>query len=285
MRIVMDDAGDVPADLIEELNICVLPVNIMFGTEEYLSGVTMDHDAFYAKTTTVEDHNFPKTSQPTPYQFEQAFEEILADGETEVLVITISEKLSGTYASAVAASRTMGDRITVHLFDSKAGSTIQGLMVIEAARMARDGANLDTILARLKEMRDSFSVYFLIDTLEYAVKGGRVSSLRAGFAGLLNIKPIMTLDDGIIVEAGKVRTYKKAVDWMVKAIVDDMGSKPVMLAVMHANNRVAGEALLGDARSRLNVVEEFFMDMAVAVAINLGPGALGLVAIPVEQQT
>lgn len=284
MQVVMDDAGDVPANLIEELNVYVLPVNIMFGTEEYLSGVTMDHDAFYAKTATVEDHNFPKTSQPTPYQFEQAFEEILANGEDEVLVITVSEKLSGTYASAVAAARTMGDRITVHLFDSKSGAAVQGMMVIEAARMWREGATIDDIRRRLEEMRERFSVYFLIDTLEYAVKGGRVSSLRAGFASLLNIKPIMTLDDGIIVEAGKVRTYKKAVDWMVNAVVNDVGSQPVQLAVMHANNRAAGEALLENARPKLNVTEEFFMDMAVAVAINLGPGALGLVAMPLANQ-
>ena len=285
MRVVMDDAGDVPAELIAELNILVLPVNIMFGTEEYLSGVTMDHDAFYAKTATVEDHNFPKTSQPTPYQFEQAFEKILDEGETEVLVITVSDKLSGTYASAVAASRSMEDRIKAHLFDSKSGSAVQGLMAIEAARMARDGVGIDAILARVEEMRDHFSIYFLIDTLEYAVKGGRVSSLRAGFAGLLNIKPIMTLDDGIIVEAGKVRTYGKAVEWMVNAVVNDVGSQPVNLAVIHANNGAAGEALLEKAQTRLNVVETFFMDMAVAVAINLGPGALGLVAIPIAEGT
>ena len=280
MRIVMDDAGDVPAQLIEELDIYVLPVNIMFGTEEYLSGVTMDHDSFYAKAETIEEHNFPKTSQPTPYQFEQAFEEIIEDGETEILVVTVSERLSGTYASAAAAARAVEGRATVHLFDSKSGSAVQGLMVIEAARMARAGANVDAVCARLSKMRESFSVYFLIDSLEYAVKGGRVSSLRAGFANLLNIKPIMTLDDGLIVEAGKVRTYKKAVDWMVEAVCADVGTTVVNLAVMHANNGAAGQALLESARPRLNVREEFFMDMAVAVAINLGPGALGLVAIP-----
>jgi len=285
MRVVMDDAGDVPADLIEELNIYILPVNIMFGTEEYLSGVTMDHDAFYIKAASVEDHNFPKTSQPTPYQFEQAFEEIIAGGETEILAITVSEKLSGTYASAVAAARAVGDRATVHLFDSKSGAAVQGIMVVEAARMARAGAAIEAILARLEVMREAFSVYFLIDSLEYAVKGGRVSSLRAGFANLLNIKPIMTLDDGVIVEAGKVRTYKKAVDWMVNATANDVGTQPVFLAVMHANNRTAGEALLEKARPKLNVKEEAFMEMAVAVAINLGPGALGLVAIPVDGET
>lgn len=282
MRIVMDDAGDVPAELLEELNIYVLPVNIMFGTEEFLSGVTMDHAAFYAKTATVSDHNFPKTSQPTPYQFEQAFEEIIADGENEIMVITVSEKLSGTYASAVAAAREVEGRATVHLIDSKAGSAVQGLMAVEAARMARDDKSAEAIRARVEEMRETFSIYFLIDSLEYAVKGGRVSSLRAGFASLLNIKPIMTLNDGIIDEAGKVRTYKKAVDWIVDAVATDVGTKRVNLAVMHANNHAAGQALLEKARPVLNVEEVFFMDMAVAVAINLGPGALGMVAIPID---
>lgn len=283
MRVVMDDAGDVPAELIEELNITVLPVNIMFGTEEYLSGITMDHAAFYAKTASVDDHNFPKTSQPTPYQFEQVFEEIIEEGETEILVIPISEKVSGTYASAVAAARAVEGRAKVHIIDSKAGAAAQGLMVIDAARMARNGRSIDAIRARVEEMRQTFSIYFLIDSLEYAVKGGRVSSLRAGFASLLNIKPIMTLQDGVIVEAGKVRTYKKALDWMVDAVATDVGAKRVNLAVMHANSAAAGEALLQKARAALNVEEEFFINMAVAVAINLGPGALGLVAIPIDE--
>lgn len=283
MRVVMDDAGDVPAELLEELNITVLPVNIMFGTEEYLSGITMNHDEFYAKTASVDDHNFPKTSQPTPYQFEQVFEEIIESGETEILVIPISEKVSGTYASAVAAARAVEGRAKVHIIDSKAGAAAQGLMVIEAARMARNGRSIDAIRARVEEMRQTFSIYFLIDSLEYAVKGGRVSSLRAGFAGLLNIKPIMTLKEGVIVEAGKVRTYKKALDWMVDAVVTDVGDKRVNLAVMHANSAAAGEALLQKAQAALNVEEEFFIDMAVAVAINLGPGALGLVAIPIDE--
>lgn len=279
MRVIMDDAGDVPAELLDELNILVIPVNIIFGTEEFLSG-QMDHAAFYAKASEVDEHNFPKTSQPTPYQFEQAYEEILAAGETEVLVITVSEKLSGTYASAMAAAKAVGQRMTIHIFDSKSGSAVQGLMVIEAARMAGQGLGIEEIRQRLETMRREFSVYFLIDTLEYAVKGGRVSSLRSAVATVLNIKPIMTLDDGIIVEAGKVRTYGKAVNYMIDAARDDVGDQPVKLAVMHAGKPDAGHSLLEKARLHFNVKEEFFMDMAVAVAINLGPGAMGLVAVP-----
>jgi DegV family protein with EDD domain len=280
MRIVMDAAGDIPADLIEELNITVIPVNIMFGTEEFLSGIDIDHAAFYRKVQEVDNHNFPKTSQPTPYQFEQLYKQIIAEGEDEILTITVSEKLSGTYASAVAAARALEGQATFHLFDSRAGAAVQGLMVVEAARMARDGQDIDAILQRITEMRDNFSVYFLIDTLEYAVKGGRVSSLRGAMANILNIKPIMTLDEGLIVEAGKVRTYKKALDYIVNAIVRDVGDRPVRLAVMHAGQPEAGQALLEKARPLLNTSEELFMDMAIAVAINLGPGALGLVAMP-----
>lgn len=282
MHIVMDDAGDVPASLREELDIYIIPVNIMFGTEEYLSGIDLDHAAFYKKVEEVGDHNFPKTSQPTPYQFEQAYGELIDQGVQEILTITVSEKLSGTYASAVAAARTLEGKATFHLFDSQAGSAVQGMMVVEAARMARDGADIQAIMARLERMREQFSVYFLIDSLEYAVKGGRVSSLRSAMATLLNIKPIMTLDDGLIVEASKVRTYKKALRYMIDAAVGDVGQQPVSLTVMHAGQPDAGQTLLEKARAELNVTEEFLVDMSIAVAINLGPGALGLVAMPQE---
>jgi DegV family protein with EDD domain len=285
MRIVMDSAGDVPDHLLEELDIFLVPVNLIFGTEEYLSGIDMDHAAFYAEVETVGAHNFPKTSQPTPYQFVEAFDKIIATGEDEILTITVSERLSGTYASAMAAAREIGARdggkeITFHLFDSKSGSAIQGIMVIEAARMARQGASIKAIMEHLHFMRDNFSVYFLIDSLDYAVKGGRVSSFRSVMASLLNIKPIMTLDDGLIVEAGRVRTHSRALSYIVEATAEVMGDRPVRLAVIHAGKPEAGEVLLRESRACLNVTEEFIMEMSISVAINLGPGALGVVAVP-----
>ncbi len=281
MRIVMDDAGDVPAELAQELNIRVVPVNIMFGTEQFLSGVEMDQAAFYAKTAEVTAENFPKTSQPTPYQFEQVYREILAEGENEILTITVSEKLSGTYASAVAAARELEGQGTFHLFDSQAGSAAQGYMAIEAARMAQAGESIDAIMARLHKMREEMAVVFTIDSLEYAVKGGRVSSMKSVMASLLNIKPILRLEDGLIVEAGRVRTRKKAIGHIIDMVATEVGNKPVRVAYIHANAADEAKILAERARSVLNVSEELVVDMAVAVAINLGPGALGLVAIPV----
>lgn len=280
MHIVMDDAGDVPEEAIEEHNLTILPVNVMFGTEEYLSGVDITHETFYEKVKEVGDHNFPKTSQPTPFQFVEAYKEILAGGERDILTITVSEKLSGTYASAVAATKELDGQGNFYLFDSQGGSAAQGFMAMEAARMAEDGAEIDAILARLKEMRESMVVTFLINSLEYAVKGGRVSALRSTMASLLNIKPIMKLEDGLIVEAGKVRTYKKAMTHMVNLVADGVGDKPVRVAFLHARDLEGMKTLQNMARPRLNIVEEIEVDLAIAVAINLGPGALGIAAIP-----
>lgn len=280
MRVVIDDAGDIPADLVKKHNIVIVPVNIHFGTEEFLSGVEMDLPAFYRKVETVSSSNFPKTSQPNPYQFEVAFRDIMAGGENEILVITVSEKLSKTYASAIAAGKEVEDQAIVHVFDSMSGSIGQGFMALEAARMAETGASYADILKRLEYMREKQAVAFLIHSLEFAVKGGRVSALRSTMASLLNIKPVMQLKEGEIVEAGKVRTHKKAMQFMVDFIKEKVGNQPVKLAYIHANTLEGARELQQLAGPNFNTTEELTVDLCVAVAINLGPGTLGLVAIP-----
>lgn len=276
----MDDAGDVPADMINKLKLKIVPVNVMFGTEEFLSGIDITHETFYEKVKAVGDHNFPKTSQPNPYQFKEAYQSILDEGENEILTITVSEKLSKTYDSAESAAKELAGQGTFHLFDSQGGSAAQGFMAMEAARMAEAGADIDAIVARLKVMRETMVVTFLINSLEYAVKGGRVSTLRSMMASLLNIKPIMQLKDGLIVDAGRVRTYKKAMTYIVDFVVERVGDQPVRVAFLHARDHEGMRILQELARPRLNIVEEIETDLAIAVAINLGPGALGIAAIP-----
>lgn len=280
MRIIMDDAGDIPTALAKELNIFVVPINVMFGTEQFLSGVDMDRPAFYRKTGEVTAVNFPKTSQPTPYQFAEVYKKILAEGEDEMLAITVSEKLSGTYESAIIAAKELAGQGTFHVFDSQGGSAAQGYMALAAARMAQDGADIDAIMARLKKMRDEMSVIFTIDSLEYARKGGRVSNVKSVMASMLNIKPILELRDGLIEQAGQVRTRKKAMNHIVDYVKDRVGDQPIDLAVIHANALSDAQVLCEQAKAALNTSEVIIVDMAISVAINLGPGALGLVAMP-----
>jgi DegV family protein with EDD domain len=280
MRIVIDEAGDIPADLAKKYDIRTVPINIMFGTEQYLSNVDIDHATFYEKTKHVDSNSFPKTSQPTPYQFLKCYQEILAEGEDEILSIVVSQKLSGTYSSAVQAATEMEGQGTFHIFDSMAGSAVQGFMAIEAARMIAADADLDAIWVKLKQMRDEMTVVLTIDSLEYAVKGGRVSSMKSIMASLLSIKPILRVVDGTFEETTRVRTRKRALATIVELVRQHVGDRPTRLAVIHADAMRDARRLQEMARKVLTATEEFLMELSIPVAVNLGPGALGIVAIP-----
>lgn len=280
MRVVMDDAGDILPEMAQKHHIHIVPINIHFGTEEYLSGVNLSRAEFYEKTKTVGAHNFPKTSQPNPFQFREVYEQILAEGEDEILTVVISEKLSKTYDSAVQASKELANRGRFHIHDSQAGSAAQGFQALEAARMAEQGASTQDILRRLEQMRQEQVIYLMIDNLEYAVKGGRVSSLQSFMASLLNIKPIMQLSDGLIIPASRVRTRKKALTELLDSVKARVGSRKIKLAVVHANAPAEAQELLENASQMFNASEKVFVDLTLPVAINLGPGALGVIAVP-----
>ncbi len=283
MRIVMDSVGDVPPDLIESLKICVIPVNIAFGEETFLSGVTMDHAAFYEKTKQVDASNFPKTAQPTPGQFLACYTQLLAEGETDILTVVVSTKMAGTIQSARLAAQELEGQGNFYRFDSLGGSAAQGFLAIEAARMAQAGAEIEAILARLEQMRDEMVSVFTIDSLEYALKGGRVSAAKSLMASMLSIKPVMELHDGEIVEAGRVRTRKRAIAHIVARVKEEVGERPIKLAVVHANVSADADRLREMAAAQLNAVEIITVEMSIAVAINLGPGTLALIAAPVVE--
>ena len=280
MRIVMDDAGDLPRDLAQKHHIHIIPVNIHFGTEEYLSGVNLSRAEFYEKTKSVGAHNFPKTSQPNPYQFREVYEAILAEGEEEIMTVVISEKLSKTYDSALQAGKELANRGRFYLHDSQSGSAGQGFQALEAARMAEQGASAQYIVRRLEQMRQEQVIYLMIDNLEYAVKGGRVSSLQSAVASLLNIKPIMQVAHGEIVPASRVRTRKKALKELLDSVKARIGDRTVKLAIVHANAPQEAQELLESASQMFDATDKIYLDLTLPVAINLGPGALGVIAIP-----
>jgi DegV family protein with EDD domain len=280
MRFVMDDAGDIPEEFARQYNVTIVPVSIMFGTDEYMSRVNIDHDTFYRMVEEVDDSRFPKTSQPTPYQFSEVYRRLLAEGDDEILTVTVGHKLSGTYDSAVQAAAELEGQGTFHIFDSMAGSSVQGYMVMESARLVEQGATAAEVLARLEQIRDTMTVVFMVQSLEFAVRGGRISSLRSTVASLLNIKPILKVKDGLIVQAGTVRTYKKALNHIIDFVCERMGDRPVRLGFIHARTPEGATELAARSSERLNVVEAFEQEMSIPVAVNLGPGALGIVAIP-----
>lgn len=224
VRIITDSTADLRANLVG--SIPFVPLTINFGEEEFVDNVTMSRKAFYEHLAVCKD--LPKTSQPTPDAFAQEYEKAVAAGET-VIVLTISSKLSGTYQSAnIAAMDYPGQ---VYVVDTLSAAIGVGILAELACALAQQGLDAEAIVAKLEEEKHKLVLFAALDTLEYLVRGGRLSKV-AGFAGgLLNIKPVITLKDGEIVVVGKARGTKQANTMMNKEIEAAGGvdsAKPVL---------------------------------------------------------
>jgi DegV family protein with EDD domain len=279
LRIVTDGAADILPEWAQEYGIDMIPVNILFGEKSYLQGVELDNEGFYKLVD--ESKRIPKTSQPSPHQFVEFYRKIAQKGDT-ILSIHITAKLSGTYASAVSAAEELKGEFNVIPVDSACGSLGIGMMCREARKMERAGKSVDEIVKYIESIKSKVSVILTLDTLEYAKMSGRVGTMQAALASVLNVKPIAVLKDGVLNMAEKVRTRKAALDRVIAMAKEDFGDQPVYLAVVHARDLKSGEALLEQAKSHFNHKETMISELSISIAANLGPGTVGLILYPVQ---
>ena len=280
LRIVTDSTVDMPEGWESEYDIQVIPINIQFGDRTYLHGVDLDNEGFYRLVD--ESGRIPKTSQPSPYQFKEFYQRVAQAGDT-ILSLHVTAKLSGTYASAVAAAGELAGTFNVIPFDSASGSVGLGFMCREARKMDRAGMDVDQIVRYLEGKRARTRIILTLDTLEYAKMSGRVGALSAALASLLNVKPIAVLKDGVVEMAEKVRTRRAAIERVVEMAKTEFGDQPVYLAVTQARDPLAGKMLLEKARKIFNVREAVLTELSIALAANFGPGTVGLVVYPVGE--
>lgn len=203
IRIITDSTSDFGPWEAVGLGLGIVPLKTRFGTEEYIDGVTITPREFYEKL--IEGDVLPTTSQPSPAQFEAEFAKAVDAGD-EVVAITISGELSGTYQSAVIAAERFGDR--VHVVDSRSASIGAQILVRLAMRLLAGGMSAPELAERLERERERISVIALLDTLEYLKRGGRISSAVAFAGGILSIKPVVTIIEGHIQLVGKARGSK-----------------------------------------------------------------------------
>ncbi len=277
LRIVTDGAADILPSWAQEYGIDTIPVNILFGEKSYLQGVELDNEGFYKLVD--ESKRIPKTSQPSPHQFVEFYRKIAKKGDT-ILSIHITAKLSGTYASAVAAAEELKGEFNVIPVASACGSLGIGLMCREARKLERAGKSVEEIVKYIETIRSKVAVILTLDTLEYAKMSGRVKTLQAALASLLNVKPIAVLQDGVLNMAEKVRTRKASLDRVISMAKEQYGDQPVYLAVVHARDPQSGEALLEQAKSHFNHKETMINELSISIAANLGPGTVGLILYP-----
>ncbi len=278
LRIVMDAAGDMPDGWGQEFDIDVIPINIHFEENTYLAGVNLSNEGFYKLVD--QSGVIPKTSQPTPQQFVDFYEEIADPGDT-ILSIHVTSHLSGTYESAELAKRQLIDVYDIYPIDSLNGSAGMGYMCRDARLMDRAGSSLEEILARMEEIKRNISINLVLDTLEYARMSGRVKTLQAAIASILNVKPIVELRNGDLVMADRVRTSKKALQKAIDKAKEIHKGQKLNVAVVQARDPQSGARLMEIVRNELDCVELIMTELSISVAANLGPGTLGIIAYPV----
>jgi len=279
LRIVMDTAGDLPDGWQEDYQINLIPINIIHQGKTFLQGIDLGYEDFYQL---VESSNtLPSTSQPTPYQFSKFYRKIAQPGDT-ILSIHVTEKLSGTMASAKTAADELKGEFNVIPFDSASGTLSMGMMAKEAREMDKAGKTLDEILDRLKFIRERMELVFTVDNLKFAQMSGRIKHLQAALASLLNVKPIIELKDGIIEMGERVRSRSKSIDKLLDKMKEKFGDRRVVMGVVHARDKVAGQELLRHVIAQFNCAEVVFADISISLATHFGPGALGILGYPVE---
>ena len=279
LRIITDGAADLPDGWDQEYDIQVIPINIHFGEETYLQYVEMDMESFYNKVGT--SSVFPKTSQPSPHQFVEFYKQNSEPGDT-VLSIHVTSKLSGTFASSVAAADELKGQYNIIPFDSTGGSMGIGFMCRAARLLDRAGKSVEEIIQYLEAVRGRVQIILTLDTLEYARRSGRVGTLSAALASVLNVKPIAKLEDGIVNMVDKVRTRKVALAKVLDMGKEALGDKPVHIGVMHARDPESAQSLMEEAKKNFNYKDAEMADLSVSLAINFGPGTVGLVLYPAE---
>lgn len=276
-RVVTDSGSDLSPELCAELGIKVVPLTITFGTEEFKDGVNLSKEAFMQRLG--ESKQMPFTTQPSPADFAQVYQELKDEGAKEIISVHISSSLSGTFQSSTIGAGHV-DGVKVHFVDTRSASLGIGLLVLEAAKLAADGVPAEEIVKQCNNIRDRMGVFFTVDTLEYLAKNGRIGKAQALVGGMLSIKPILTItDDGFVGPFAKVRGKKKAVDTMIEAVSKHVGGKPFIGAVVHAMAETEALAL------RNRILEEMPGShirvelLGPTIGTHVGHGTLGVVAI------
>ena len=275
IKVVTDSGADIPSELIKSLGITVVPLGLSFGDKTYLDGVDLSSDEFYEKL--INEGIMPKTSQPSVGQFIEVYKE-LKKSSNQILSIHISAKLSGTFNSATqaAAEEKLGDSIKI--VDSKQASIALGFSVIAAAEAVAKGASLEEAASIAESTSDRTDTFILFDTLEYLVKGGRIGRANALIGNVLQIKPILTLDDGEIATKLKVITFRKGIQ-SLQTLAEECGDLE-SAAVLYTTDATEASNLANRISNKfIPESKPLVVRLSPAVGTHGGPGVIGVVCV------
>lgn len=274
-----DSACDLSDEQLKRHGIRMISLRIVCKHAEYRDRVELSPDQIYDMM----DDDLPKTSLPHPEDIHGAYTRLIEEGYTDVIHICISAAMSGTWNMVRIIAEEYQDRLNIRVVDSKTLSTGLGSMVLAAANALADGADPETAIQAAYRVRSSQLGMFVIRTLEYLRKGGRIGLVEGVMGNLLQIKPIIFVNnDGIYETLAKARGYKAAVEQMIQEAVKRFGKKKIDLSVVHGQAPEEAQSLLDRLKQVLNVAGSFISPVSPVLAIHSGRGLLGIIANTVD---
>ena len=276
VAVVTDSTADLPPQLACARSVTVVPLTLNFEDQSLLDGVDITPAEFYRRLPNVTKH--PTTSQPSPGRFAEIYARLLADHDA-VVSIHISEKLSGTYASALQAAE-MTDPKRVRVVDSELVSMSLGLLTLAASALASSGADAAAIEARVLNMRAHIQTYFSVATLEFLRRGGRIGRASALLGSVLQLKPVLCIRDGLVTPLERVRTFERALTRVVELTREVDRGHGVCVIVGHADAEADAERI----GRELDPIAETLMiqPLGPVVGAHAGPGVVGVGCYPAE---
>ena len=271
IRIVTDSVADLPAALASANDITVIPCYVIIGSETYKDGVEITPDRFYSRLEGLA--RLPTTSQPTIADFQEVYQRLLDQGH-QIVSIHVSSKLSGTVNSATQAKAAIGDSSPIEIVDSQMASGPMGLIVLDAAQLAREMPDFREVARRVRQTLVRTHGFFLVDTLEYLQKGGRIGKAQAFVGGMLKVKPILTIREGEVHPVERPRSMERAKNRIIE-IARDLA--PVrQVNVSYSTDRVQALALRAELAELVNPEHLIESRFGPVLGTYLGPNALGV---------
>ncbi|MEI8399067.1 MAG: DegV family protein [Ilumatobacteraceae bacterium] len=272
VRIVTDSSCDLPQAMADALGIRIVPLSVRFGDTEYIDRTTITATEFWSKCAA--SATLPETAAPSPGSFEETYRSLAAEGATAIVVVALSSDLSATMQSAELAARAVAPGIDVRIVDSRNASMGLGLTVLACAELAKTGASADEVVARAQSVIPRTRVFAALDTLDNLKKGGRIGGAKAMLATVMSIKPLISITNGLVEEAGKQRTRSKALAHLVDILRNQ--EVPIeRLAVLNAQ--------CSDIDAFIAMVKEVYTgeiivgDIGAVIGTHAGQGTIGIV--------
>ena len=277
VAVVTDSTADLPADLVRSRGVTVVPLTVTLEGKEYLDGVDITADEFY---TRLQGANGPvaTTSQPAPARFQEVYRQLLQDHD-EVISLHISEKLSGTYAAAVQGAELAGAGDRVRVVDSAMVSMPLGLMVLAATEVAA-GGSAGEVVERLGALRREVTVFFMVSTLEYLRRGGRIGAANALLGSVLQVKPVLTIRDGQVTPLERVRTRERALARVIDLVREQDRGQGLCAIVGHAAAEATAERIASEIEPGCDTL--LVQPLGPVVGAHAGPGTVGVGCYPAE---